>query len=461
MFNLHLNKRLAGAVAGTKEPTREKKGQAVLKEALFLGLRFVLAFLLSKTVIFSEYAPFGVAFCAALGGAPGSAAAFFGSFLGYMFSVGNVDGLKYAASCVLCFSAGAIFKDTKAMSYRFFMPAVAALSLASVGFVFIGNSGKIINDVLLFVSEIILAAGSAWFYSDIFGKGRDDAAADLVFDREKTAAILVLTITVLGSLCGIYIFQIISPARVISVLLVMSAAYLGGAGSGTALGVATGIVMDAAAGNGIFFAAAYGLCALTAGAAKGKSRLLFTMIYVAANAAVSLWSAGNPQYLPGLYEAFIASVLFYLIPVQYLQKAKACLFPGSDVKSSDYSDKIKKYAGRRLNLAAGAFQELYASMSFGIDGLKRRNDEDIAAVFDCAADKVCSKCGAKHICWERDYVSTVGALNDMSVNMAKRGQAVKSDFPGYFASRCLYFDQFTEALNSAMRALLQRRQYKK
>ncbi len=89
-----------------------------------------------------------------------------------------------------------------------------------------------------------------------------------------------------------------------------------------------------------------------------------------------------------------------------------------------------------------------------------RNDEDIAAVFDRAADRVCQKCAAKHICWERDYVTTVGALNDASAEIMKRGHAVKSDFPPYFSSRCMYFEPFVAAVNQAVSALMQRRQYK-
>ena len=459
MLKQDIKNRLAGVIAQAREFPSRKGENNLLSEALFQGIKFIMGFLLSRTIIFSGYAPFGVAFTAALGGIEGSVAAFLGAFLGYALLLGQANGLKYAAACVLCFSAGAIFKQSKAMAYKFFMPLVAASSLASIGFVFIGDSELLINGLSLYFCEIILVAGSTWFYRDVF-IGLKEEKGDFAWGREKTAGTMVLLVTILGSLCGSTIFSIISPARILSVILIMSAAYLGGAGTGTALGVAAGAVMDAASGNGIFFAAVYGICALVAGTAKGRNKLLFTMLYVMTNAAVSFWNVSNPLYLSGLYEAFIASVLFYMIPMQILLKTKLLFATGNDVRMSDYSEKIKKYAGHRINMAAGAFQELYVSMALGIENLKRRNDEDIAAVFDRAADKVCNKCAAKHICWERDYVTTVGALNDASVEMMKRGHAKKEDFPPYFSGRCMYFPQFVAATNEAVSALLQRRQYK-
>ncbi len=459
MLKLDIKDRLSGIISQTKELPPEKKENDLLHEALFQAIRFMISFLLSRAIIFSEYAPFGVAFTAALAGIDGSVAAFSGAFLGYTLLWGRVDGLKYAACCVLCFSAGAIFRQTKAMAYKFFMPLAAAVSLASVGFVFIAEDGASLSDILLFFSELLLVAGSTWFYRDVFLKAGEEEKSSL-WKRERAAGLMVLTVTLLSSLCGTTIFGIISPARILSLLLILSGAYFGGAGTGTALAVASGAVMDATVGNGIFFTAIYGICALISGAAREKNKLLFTMLYVLTNAAVSMWSLSNPLYLAGLYETFIASVLFYIIPMQVLVRAKALFMLDSNARTPDAGEKIKKYAGHRLNLAASAFQELYVSMSLGIDNLRHRNDEDIAAVFDRAADKVCQKCAARHICWERDYVTTVGALNDASNDIMKRGRAEKSDFPSYFASKCMYFEPFVAALNEAVSALMQRRQYK-
>ncbi|MCX7614586.1 MAG: SpoIIE family protein phosphatase [Clostridiales bacterium] len=458
MLKQDFKNRIAGVLAQAREFPFKKRENSLLSEALFQSMKFMMGFLLSRTIIFSEYAPFGVAFTAAIGGMEGSFAAFLGAFLGYSFMLWQSNGLKYAAACVLCFSAGVIFKQSKPMEYKFFMPLTAAISLATIGMVFLGDGGFHINDFLLYISEIILASGCTWFYRDVFLRPKEEK--NELFGKEKMAGVMVLTVTILGSLCGSTLFDLISPARILSVILIMTASYLGGSGTGTAVGVAAGAVMDAASGKGIFFSAAYGLCALVSGTAKGKNKLLFTMLYIMMNAAISLWSVSNPLYISGLYETFIASVLFYMIPMHILLKTKLLFVNGNEVKMSDYSDKFKKYAERRINLAANAFQELYISMTLGFDNLKRHNDEDVAAIFDRVADKICSRCAAKHICWERDYVTTVGALNDASVEMMKRGQASKEDFPPYFASRCLYFENFISATNEALIALFQRRQFK-
>lgn len=65
-------------------------------------------------------------------------------------------------------------------------------------------------------------------------------------------------------------------------------------------------------------------------------------------------------------------------------------------------------------------------------------DEDVHAIFDCAADKVCRRCSICKQCWQRDYVSTLSALNDVSTPMLKRGRAEAADFPRHFSDRCTF-----------------------
>ena len=59
-------------------------------------------------------------------------------------------------------------------------------------------------------------------------------------------------------------------------------------------------------------------------------------------------------------------------------------------------------------------------------------------------------------CWQRDYVSTLAALNDVTQPMLQRGRAEMSDFPYHFAARCARLPELMRAINSALFALRER-----
>ena len=87
---------------------------------------------------------------------------------------------------------------------------------------------------------------------------------------------------------------------------------------------------------------------------------------------------------------------------------------------------------------------------------KAAGDRNIRAVFDYASDHVCKNCMLCTQCWQRDYVSTLAALNDVTQPMLQRGRAEMSDFPYHFAARCARLPELMRAINSALFALRER-----
>jgi stage II sporulation protein E len=84
----------------------------------------------------------------------------------------------------------------------------------------------------------------------------------------------------------------------------------------------------------------------------------------------------------------------------------------------------------------------------------------MAAVFDRAADSVCLNCSKTAKCWHLDYQTTVDAMNNASAAMLARGNLEEADLPEYFRQSCLSLPEFTAAVNSELKAMMYRRQYK-
>ena len=103
-----------------------------------------------------------------------------------------------------------------------------------------------------------------------------------------------------------------------------------------------------------------------------------------------------------------------------------------------------------------AYAELFEVVRRNIE--EPYNDENIARIFDRAADQVCVKCKFKNRCWNAEYVDTLSAMNDASCAMQEHGSLENTDFPGFFREKCVSLMPFVAAVNGELRAMAYRRQ---
>ena len=242
--------------------------------------------------------------------------------------------------------------------------------------------------------------------------------------------------------------------RVLGVLLVMAVAHTGGLSRGAAAGVAVGIGMDLSAAGG-FYTMAYGFAGLLAGAGWQQGRLFGAITYVVANAVALMWSGEGGPGFSALYEVFIASVFFILLPQGLLKRLETML---KHERGELTRQRCAQYVEEKLETTAKAFRSVRDSLraAFPQEGL---NDEDPAKIFDRAAQKVCARCALQGTCWGKDYVSTYNALNDALTAMMEKGKGEAGDYPGWFAGRCIHFNRFVQSANEELVALRYRRQY--
>lgn len=417
-------------------------------------MRFMLGAVLAGGEIFGGYAPFGIGLVACSGSGMDGLCALLGACLGYLTFRGFVEGLRYAAACVLVFSVAFAFYDVRLYQKTWFMPLVAAAMDAVTGFVYLSDARWRPAQVVFFATEILLAGASAYFYRTAFSpwtQKREDSA----LTTRQTVSLFLLLGTLLVALAGVTFWGDLSIGRLAAALLVMAVAHEGGLGLGAATGVAAGLGMDLAAGGAPFYTMAYGFSGLLTGAGWKQGRLFGALTYVVTNAVAVLWTWDAAQRVSSLYEVFIASVLFLLLPQKLMRRLSALL---TQEGKQDTARRAAAYVRDKLSATAGAFRTVCEGLrsAFPPQG---PNDGDVSSVFDRTAERVCQRCALRNTCWEHDYVSTYNALNDALPTMLERGRGEAGDFPGWFASRCLQFPAFLRTANEEVTALLYRRQY--
>ncbi|MEL4107046.1 SpoIIE family protein phosphatase [Oscillospiraceae bacterium WX1] len=430
-----------------------KADKALAAECL---IRFALAFVLSGSQIFGAVAPFAVGLTAASGAGVTGFAALFGAIVGYLLSGSFFWAVKYISIAVIVTTAAIVFRDTEVKQTDWFMPVIAAVVTACIGFVSAADAGWTAAATALFVTDIVLAGGSAYFYkialSPWSGRFNLEQGAEIT----HTVSILILMSTLLISLAHLELFGVISIGRAAATLIVFLAAFKGGAGMGCATGLAVGLAMDASTSVSPIFCTVYGLSGLIAGIFSRRRRLLFAMTYILVDACAAAVSLGNAAVPAILYETFIASVIFMLLPPSFMARL-SILIPGT---SGGYGVlKSREYTKSRVEQAALAFRELYETVqtAAGVG----RNDQDIASVFDKAAEAACLTCARSSTCWHQDYQTTVDAMNNASPAMLERGSLQESDLPDYFVHACVNLPEFITAVNAELKGLLYRRQFRK
>ena len=412
--------------------------------------RFLLCAVLARGTTPGGYTPFGLAMAAALMARGAGLSAVGGLFCGAMLLGAGAGGGLYAAAglivlCVMSVCAGLGF-----VTARWFAPTVAALAGAGCTFVFLPVERVFEPTVFLpFAAAQGLTFAACWVYGGALAPPRAES------DWRRPATLLAVAATLLLSLSDLAVGGWFSPARVGAMLLVLAAAYLSGSTVGAAAGVAFGAAMDLSVGSGALMTCCYGLCALIAGLFRDSGRAWFLICALAGGLCAALLGVEHPLFPSLVAELFCAAAVFAALPRQVWATLRRTLLPES-LDSGAVRALARESAGKCASEAAQAFYELYLAMLSGITDGKAAGDHNVRAVFDRASDRVCKACVLCSQCWQRDYVSTLAALSDVTQPMLQRGRAALSDFPPHFASRCVHLPELMQAINAALFALRER-----
>lgn len=441
------------------EEEAQRTGRVILRAPALerwaqLCIRFLLSAVLGAGEILGGFSPFAVGMVAGAGAGMDGLCALLGACFGYVVFQGFAQGVRYAAACVLTFSVAFAFYDVKLCRQVWFMPLVCAVMDGLTGFVYLSDTAWRASQVAFFFTEVLLAGLSAYLYRVAFAAWR--AGEGVQRTARQIGALIYLLGSTLVALAGITFLRDLSLGRTAAIVLVMAAAYAGGPGVGAAAGVAAGVGMDLAAGMAPFYTMAYGFSGLLTGAGWRQGRLFAALTYVVSNAAAVLWTWEGDPRVSSLYEVFVASVVFFLLPPKWLRSLSVRL---TGRRGEDTARRAAEYVSARLRATAGGFRQVCDSLRRTL-APKQSNDADASAVFDRAAQRVCVRCALRSACWERDYVSTFDALNNALPALLERGRGEAGDFPGWFSGRCLQFPAFLKTVNEELVALMYRREYR-
>lgn len=438
--------RLKGAVASG---SIDRRFIITLRCIIYMLLGLVMA----CSRVLENGAPFGMSMVACSGPGLSGVFALAGASLGYLLGGGLEWGIRYIAAAVLVYTVSFVFQELQVSRQSFFMPAASALIMCVSGF--LGSFSGMQDTVPLAAKlslETVLAFGGSYFFREALSvELRSSESAEL----KHSVSVMIMAACALMAFAQLNIMGVVSVGRFIALLLVMTSAMKGGMLTGAAVGTVFGLAMDICSGGAPFYTMAYAFSGLLSGVFGKHGRLIFVLSFILSGALAVVAAWNTEIYISALFETFCASVIFMLLPASFLNHIGLIL--QAMEKGSGESGLRRFVAGRVKNLSE-AYGELFEIVRRNVE--EPCNDENIAKIFDRAADQVCVGCKNKNLCWNADYMDTLSAMNDATQAMSKRGSLEFDDLPGFFRQKCLNLPGFVAAVNSELRALMYRRQLK-
>ena len=402
-------------------------------------LRFALSFALAGAQVFGGYAPLALGMIGASGAGLRGVSALIGASAGAVLFLPFSHALRTFAAGVLIFTANNAFFDLKLYKKRAFLPLLCAGMMFSVEFVYVLRDG--VGEAANCLMALLLCALGAMSGRALLSTG----------DKEKEDHPYAPLFILLGVLMAASSFETadgFAPGRILSMLAVLLFAFERGSAFAIPAALCIGLGMDLGAGGGSFVhAASYAFSAVLVNVTARGNRVASALWF-----ALSILCFALPMNahagLVLLYEGLAATLLFLLIPSRFLRGKRLC---------SDEAAQEDAAVRRKIAASAAALRELYDSIARP----RTLTEENPAAIFDRAAEKVCRGCALCDYCWEKEYQRTYTALNDATAALLRRGQGRGEDFPSYFSERCIHFSSFLSAVNGELRAYLLRRQYRR
>lgn len=373
-------------------------------------------FILAGASAAGSWLPLPICLAAALGLGLPSFGAYAGGCLGYVVFWNATVALEPMAAGLLVEACLCIFGDQPARKNRWFGPGMAMALSALAGFLFLLEQRFAPNMVWRWLLRIAAAGGGTLCFQLALEQG------------ERMCRMVVLALFCAG-LCAV------QPVGLPLGLLAAAALAASALGTDLALPMAVlcGLALDLSWGNGCSTAV------LTLGAlvCRGLPWLLQLGLWLAC-VLLGVLLTGTSSLL--LAAAVPGAVLSRAIPAERLFGTIPAVRTRED---------------QRLLAAAGLLDQLHQCLE---PTRLPKSDPETAAVFDQAAERVCSMCSLWDDCWGQNVQETVEALDRAAPAMMARGKAVREDLPPLFANRCRHLEGFLNAVNRELDDLSCRRQ---
>lgn len=436
-------------VLNVKEPVaaenkKEVKGvfSSKTSKAIISQLMYIAAgFMLSGGAVFGSYAPFGASLVAAV---PfrNLISTLIGVMAGYLVLMPN-GSFRYIATALAIGAVRWTLSDLKRINQNIWYPVIiSGIPMLATGVILAAVGNYQFNLIVMAVIEALLSSVGAYFY---FRSIKIINSTRGIYSlNQQEIACLVMSGCMLLLAFTAFEFGGVSLGRICAVIIIMICARYGAVSGGCISGVSTGVVFSMANSSLGFLAGGYAFGGIMAGLFSYTGKLVTALVFLACNVVMSFQSQNMQLIIASLYESIIAGTIFMLLPKELGNFVSQAFTPPVD---KTRSEGLRKNIIMRLQYASKALRGVSTSVDNVADKMKELYSYNVGNVFAKSIETVCSGCGLRSYCWEKDKSVSQSDFDNLTPLIIKNGRITIEDFTDCYSKKCCKSPELISVIN--------------
>ncbi len=414
----------------------------------------LISIFMGRASLLGQFMPFGFALYAAATGLEVNKAFMAVGLTFGMISVGAVDQIFISLSAMVLFKTFGLIINYEDGKAKLKHALVSFVSVFIPGIIVVYLDGLLMYDLfkLIFFSCMVFCLVFIFKY---FLTTLTESSRSGYYSNEELISLTIAAAVLISGLGNIYIAGT-SVMNILCIFVILSLGHKFGAGVGSALGVAMGLIISLTAAKNPEIIASYAFCGLLAGVFKNLGKTGSILGFVLGNAILTFHINGSTEVLIHIKEILPAVIIFLLIPARLLgivsgicEKASVKLV--GDKKN--YAKKIREMTVDKLKKFSNAFICLAKTYDEIAEAKPVSNKQDVSILLDRVADKVCKNCSLCRHCWDRNFYSTYQSFFSIVEILEMKGWVAREDVPNYLLERCERINSFVNEANSLYEVL--------
>ena len=398
------------------------------KRLILIASFLVVGFLLGRIQLLSSICPFGPAFVAAcfLARRPESLPAAAGVTLGALLIPSQTI---YIVIVTLLICIALLFVRKRIRRWMVLMATACAYAVAAA-VLRTHDLAQFMTAVLECLTALVLVYVLHTILQIVFVHKRRS-----VFSAEETICLAFGALTVVcmtGPLAvkGVYI------AVIIAELIVLFAAYTGGAALGAGVGLALGLALCLGISAEVSMIGMMGISGLAAGTMRRLKKPGAAGTFILTCLLFILAFHGTPERYLRMIETAASAAIFFALPKRLF------IFAGKyfDMQTRrEFEHRLHEQRFRELT--AGRLKEVsdvfvQTGEMFAGEVSQKPIAADISGILSMVVETSCKDCVFRKSCWDKDFLATYHVFSRLLAVYEKKGGLKADDVDAAFAKKC-------------------------
>ncbi len=419
---------------------KSKDEYTEIKAMVMHGIYLLCGIIISRGALMGDLSPFGASYVSAV---PKKQLlwALSGTALGYI-ALNPQNSFRYIAIIIAIGCMRWMISDIKKVAQsRMFACVSAFVPVLVTGVVlsFTSSSPTMLTHTLI---EACLAGTGAFFLkqtTEMYYSKRTIKT----FSQQEMAS-LVMTGCILILSLGSLAVENISVGRIFAVMIILFCARYGSVTGGSVSGIATGSIFSLSAYSMAFLCGGYAFGGLMAGLFSGIGKAGCAIAFTVCS-TIMTFSSGDSNLITSIFiETVIASTVFMILPKQIGNFVSAIFLPEDSTKSNEA---LKHNVVMRLDFASKAMEGVTDCVNKVSDKLKRLYSPTMDWVYENVCNEVCSNCGLKVYCWDKEKALTKDDFGRLTNILQKEGRVSVEAMDVLFTKKCCKQQEIASSVN--------------